>query len=172
MALVVEDGTGKSDAEAYDTIANISTYLTKYGEETTFDGLASDELREEATREGARYLDAVYGVRWLGTRTNETQALDWPRSGVYDYDGFLIDGSTMPQALLDAQAIAADRAAAGDDLMPDVTNPGTLKSKRSKVGELEVEKEWIGGQGMFKKYSLIEKLLAPLVASRHSVGLS
>ena len=83
---------------------------------------ASEADRETAKRKAAQYLDLQFSQRWRGERANETQALAWPRSGVYDDDGYAIDSDSIPQKLKDAEAVAAllyeaaHRGVAGDSL--------------------------------------------------------
>jgi len=101
MALVVEDGTGKSNAESYLSVADCDTYHTNMGNT----GWAGDAtVKEVALRKATKFLDNKFRLRWKGTRTNEDQALAWPRSNVEDIDGFYYDSDGIPQTLKDATA--------------------------------------------------------------------
>ena len=135
MALVVEDGTGKSTAEAYDSIANAAAYLLEVGS-STFNALATDALKEEAARRATRYMEARWRTRWKGNKTLETQALAWPRYNVTDEDGFTVDSDSVPLAVREAFAEACEIAStSGEDLEPDVTPP----VKVARIDVLEVE---------------------------------
>src|SRR5690606_27756416 len=77
MALIVEDGTGLPNAEAYISVADADSYFAKRGN-SAWAALTVD-AKEVALRLGADYMAAVYGPRWCGERLTDTQALDWPR---------------------------------------------------------------------------------------------
>ena len=71
MVLIVEDGTGKADAESYLSVADADTYHTKHGDSADWDGASTGD-KEEALRMGTQYLDATYNTLWIGSRANET----------------------------------------------------------------------------------------------------
>ena len=171
MALTPEDGSGLTDADSYDTLANVDAYLALYGAGAgaTWSALA-DAVKENHIRTATRYLDAQFGPaspgrRFKGVRTYQVQALAWPRARVKDADGYVVDSSgsdSIPQALKNTMAVLAEKSAS-EDLMPDQANPGSLSSKRVKVGSLEVEKGFVGGSRLAKFYRLAEGMLAPLL---------
>ena len=109
MALIVEDGTGRADAESYCSVAEAAAYFTKRGRADDWDGVLD---KEAALRSATDYLEQVYRGRWLGVRTTTAQALDWPRSGVPWLDSPL--GSRpddeVPRELKNACAELAIRA--------------------------------------------------------------
>ena len=100
MALIVEDGTGLPNAEAYISVADADSYFAKRGN-SAWSALTVD-AKEVALRLGADYMAAVYGPRWCGERLTDTQALDWPR-----------DEQGVPEAVKRANAELAVRASAG-----------------------------------------------------------
>ena len=172
MALIVEDGTGKVDAEAYVSVANADTYHTAYGNPAAWSGASTAE-KESALRIGAQYLDGKYALRWLGIRANETQALDWPRAGVEDSDGFLLDSDALPADLVRANAIAALKVINGDTLLPDLTSPGTIASEsKSMPGPFSKSVTYVGGKSPYVTYSLIDALLSALLRSGTAVHLA
>ena len=65
MAIVVEDGTGKSTAESYISVADASTYHTARGN-TAWAALTTDALREAALRKATDFMRQVYRSRWQG----------------------------------------------------------------------------------------------------------
>jgi hypothetical protein len=158
MALVVEDGTGKSDADAYDSLANIDAYHTNLG---NAGWTGTDAVKEIAIKKGTRYLDLHYGRRWRGSRSNETQALDWPRTGVTDDDSYSLDSDSMPADLLKACAEASLRALT-ETLIEDIDEPGTVVYEFIKVGPIEERNSYSGGKSQTKRYPLIDYLLAAL----------
>jgi hypothetical protein len=166
MALTVETGSGSSTADAYDTIANIETYLTSMGGPSAAWSALVEATQEPHVRKATRYLDVQYGRRWKGRRTYDAQALDWPRTGVKDSDGFVVPSNStdsIPTELKQALAILADTSAAPEDLIPDQTSPGTIKSKRVKAGSVEQDIEYVGGLSQEKLYRVVDQLLEPLL---------
>jgi hypothetical protein len=152
MSIVTEDGTGKSDAESFITLAEASAYHADRGN-AAWAALASDTLREQALRRATDYLEQVYGLKWKGERTKHTQALSWPRYDVCA-NGFDVDSDVVPVPVQRACAEMALKAAAGE-LAPDV---GRL-AKREKVDVLEVEYE--SGALPYVRYRAVDNLLAP-----------
>lgn len=75
MALVVEDGTGRADAESYAAVAFADAYHTSLGNEAW--GNAITDEKEAALRRATQYLDARY--TFTGNPLTTTQALAWPR---------------------------------------------------------------------------------------------
>lgn len=106
MALIVEDGTGKADAEAYISVADADAYFAARGNAAW--AALTPEQKEQSLRLGADYMGAVYGPRWCGERTTTTQALDWPRTGACG-----IASDVVPVAVQRANAELAVRSSAG-----------------------------------------------------------
>lgn len=69
MALILEDGTGISGANAYTTAAAITTYLVERnrGAETGWDGVSGTE-KNAAVIAATDYIETRYGLRFLGRR--------------------------------------------------------------------------------------------------------
>lgn len=139
MALEVEDGTGKANAESYVSIADCNAYAVKNGHTFAIDG-ADEALAEQALRRATTWLDAYLRSRLTGQRTNlRAQALDWPRVGVIDREANIILQDEIPREIIAAccEAAVREKAVPGS-LSPDVV-PGEV-TKRAKVeGAVEVE---------------------------------
>jgi len=166
MAIVVEDGTGKETADSYISINTADTYHSNYG--NTSWASTSEANKEIALRKATRALDAMFGGRWKGTRVRQDQALDWPRDGVVDRDGWEFDSDEVPAALEDATAIMALRSLT-EDVYPDLDNPGRIRSQRNKLAELEEDIEYVGGAAQVTKYRIVEDRVRQLI---HSAGHS
>jgi hypothetical protein len=95
VSLVVEDGTGLTNADAYASIATVDAYATARGLSTW---AGNDTVKEAAIREATIYLDASYS--WKGAIESEDQALAWPREGVTDKERREVTG--LPQRVIDA----------------------------------------------------------------------
>ncbi len=171
MTLVIEDGTGKADAESYASIADIAAYATARGLTFAITGGTNEADAEAAARRATVWLDATYRGRFTGRRTNgRAQALEWPRSGAYDNQvpPDYIESDEIPREIIDAciEAAVREKASPGS-LSPDVT-PGTV-AKREKVGALEVE--YFRGGGVADQRpiaTVIDDILAPLLGPRPS----
>ncbi|WP_212625075.1 DnaT-like ssDNA-binding protein [Pseudomonas sp. PP3] len=80
MALIIEDGTGKSDAESYASAEDLAMYAVKFGVAIPTEVPAQEAL----LRRSALAMD---GMTWKGRKSNSVQALSWPRRGVeLDYE--------------------------------------------------------------------------------------
>jgi len=162
MALIVEDGSAKSDAESYISVADADTYHTSYTGSADWSG-ASEAAREIALRKATLYLDLRCQGKWLGARYTEDQALAWPRMNVPDQDGFLYAVDEIPVALKRATAEAALRVIAGDDLLGVITEPGTVEGESVKVGPVTETINYVGGKPSSYVYPKIEALIQGLI---------
>ena len=169
MALVVEDGTGLSNADSYLSVADADTYHTAHGNPAAWSS-ASDADKEEALRLATQYIDVVYGRRFSGTKLAATQALRWPRNGVYDDEGQLLDNDSIPVRVEQATAELALRQL-GADLLPDEAEPGDIKKEKVKVGSIVEETEYVGGKSQTARFSKVELLLADLIGSSGNIQL-
>lgn len=121
MALIVEDGTGKPDADSYSTAAELVSYAARYGVT-----IPADEPAQEALlRRAALAMD---GMKWKGCRANGEQALAWPRRGVN------IDGENKPSDYIPARIQYGQMALAGeihtDDIDPVDKRRGAITLER------------------------------------------
>lgn len=162
MAIVVEDGTGKADAESYISVSDASSYHSARGN-AAWAALASDTVREQCLRKATEYLTQVYGQAWAGYRVTTTQALDWPRYEVPRRDigavGYLLafwSATEVPEPVKRACAELALRASSGD-LLGDVGRP-TIEET---VGPITVR--YAEGARQTTRYPAIEGMLAPLL---------
>ena len=169
MALIVEDGTGKADAEAFISAADASTYHTARGN-AAWAALASDTVREQMLRKATDYMQQIYKLRWKGVPVTTTQALDWPRAYVsreyvYSTAGTppsSIDGTLwwpsdeVPTAVARACAELALRAIDGD-LAEDLDVPVTSET----VGPISVT--YAAGARQTKTYRAIDAMLSPFL---------
>lgn len=133
MALVVEDGSVVTGANSYVSLAYADSYFEiDEGFFTTWDAM-DDATKEARLRWATRILDQK--VVWKGTKTLETSPLRWPRTGVYDREGDLIDAAEMPEQLLQVTLELAK--------FLETTNPTTSQGgdalKRIVVDVIELE---------------------------------
>jgi len=130
--LVAETGTGSSSANSYATIDEGDIYHEAHLYATDWTG-ASDDDKEKALIWASRLLDEQ--VNWSGGRYSQNQGLRWPRIGVYDADGWVIDSDEIPQAVKDAaceygRLLIASNLTATED---------TVGFRKLKVDVIEIE---------------------------------
>lgn len=113
--LVVEDGTGKSDANSYNDIATVTAYCNLRQDSFTARWAEADEPnRVAALIIATQYLD----LRWLweGAITNVgddltlPQKLQWPREFTLDDRSVEIDNDEIPDRISEAISEYAVRA--------------------------------------------------------------
>lgn len=80
MTLIIEDGTGRPDAESYASAEDLAMYAVKFGVTIPAEVPAQEALLRRAAL-------AMDGMTWKGRKSNSEQALSWPRRGVeLDYE--------------------------------------------------------------------------------------
>lgn len=137
MALVVEDGTGKADADALISVLDATAYHAGRGNAEWASATYDESDRETAIRRATAFLSNSF--TWAGLRTHaRNQALAWPRSGVVDQEGNGIKSDEIPIEVSDACAEIALRELVTPGAMnPDFTSSDLVK--REKIGAIEVE---------------------------------
>lgn len=167
MALVVEDGTGRVDAESYLSVAEADAYHTNHGN-STWSGAAA--VKEAALRRATRYLDGHYRARWKGFKRLRTQALEWPRYEVYDLSGYDIDSDSVPQAVKNALAEAALRELTdANSLQPDLSR--VVQSETVQAGPVSSSKTYSSEAVARTTYPVVDELLSALVRSKMTAKL-
>lgn len=157
MSLIVDDGTGLSTAESYISVADADTYIAAYkGADATWDA-ATDATKEIAARQATQYLDGFYS--WKGVTLTSTQALDWPRTGVYDERDGLIEG--IPTDLENATAEVMFLIVTGVTIIENVDR--SKQTTREKVDVIEVEYE--SGASVQPSFPTVGRLLSGLTVS-------
>lgn len=111
--LIVEDGTGRADADALTSLTYCDAY---HGAQGRADWTGEDADKEAAIRRATAYLSR--SITWAGVRTHgRSQALAWPRSGCVDIEGYGIKSNEIPSEVIDACAELA---------LIELTTPGAL----------------------------------------------
>jgi hypothetical protein len=164
MAIVVEDGTGKTASETYISEADATAYLTARRTSTQLTAwtASSSAEKESALRLAAQYLDTMYKEAWLAWRYSDDQALDWPRVGL-TIDNVTYDASEIPQQLIDATAELAIKVIDGDVLFADMADEGTIQSKTVRVGPITEGVAYAGGSRGIKRYRLVDAMISVLL---------
>lgn len=132
MALQLEDGTGRADAESFVSVTEIGNWASARG--LSFSGTVTEQ--EQHARKAADYLcNGVRFRRWRGTPTNALQALPYPRVSVVTDEGMALPDGTIPNRLKWAQSALAVMVSNGVDLQPSYKQGGAFVVSKS-VGPL------------------------------------
>ncbi len=155
---IVEDGSGKSDANSYVTLAEADQYVEDHGADARW-AAADQAAKEEALRLGTQYVDLKFGGRFVGYKARRDNALSWPRYSAVDEDGYAYDSAEIPVAVKTAAVEAALRHLAGDDLLGAIANPGELAAESVSVGPITESLQYVGGKSQVPYYPKIAGLL-------------
>lgn len=190
MTLVVEDGTGKANAESYVSVADFQTYATARGLDLSA-AFGDISLLEQALRRGTAYVETFWS-RFPGYRTNRRmQRLEWPRVGAYYFvpdsgraDAFYFGGrqdevftaqgydyiaaNVVPHEILDATCEAAVREVqVPGSMQPDLERGGAIQSIRA--GSVEVV--YAANAATNTVVQVIDGILSSLLLSGSGGGL-
>lgn len=168
MSLIVEDGTGKSNADSYVTLAECDAYHVNLGNsdwEIDEEDAANVAKRENAIKKATAFIDMRYGGRFKGVRSTAEQALLFPRDGISDNDGYVLEN--VPTAVKRATCEAALKIFLGADLMPDLDRGGKIISET--VGPISTTYSSSAPAGT--KYETIENLLRSCLNGGASVKM-
>ena len=133
MNLILEDGTGLTNANSYASVAEADAYHDSRLHSLAWTA-AQTPVKERALAMATTTLDAM--TSWHGTRQSAEQALAWPRTGVV-YDGLRINGDVIPAPLKRATAELA-RLLIAEDLTQDVAQ-NQVESLNLGDGALEIK---------------------------------
>jgi hypothetical protein len=163
MALIVETGGVIAGAESYASVADATAYWAARNEPSAW-AAASEAEKEVALRLATEWLDMTFGARWRGVKTDvDSQALDWPRAGALDHEGWQWDSDEIPQALLRATLEAAARQASSE-LGADVAAASSSIAKETKkAGPVSKSIEYVGEKMSEAIYTRVERLVAELI---------
>ena len=101
MATLI-DTAGATDANTYCSVADADTYLEEFRGHTSDWSSATDGDKGIALLWATILIDQK--CNWKGQKVTDTQALRWPRSFIYDQDGYSTDNTTIPTWLARATA--------------------------------------------------------------------
>ncbi|MBY0356210.1 MAG: hypothetical protein K2Q12_10865 [Rickettsiales bacterium] len=132
MALVVEDGTGINNANAYVSVAEADAYFTARNITSWVTRNTPD--KEKGILYATSFLDSQF--YWYGHIKRSEQALGWPRILVYDTEGRSLNSGAVPQRVKDAACELALEAL-DKPLSPSLARGGAIK--RQRVSSLEIE---------------------------------
>lgn len=113
VTLIVEDGTGKSNANALVDLAGFKAYCD--GQALSYSGFDDDALSGAIVRASA-FLANAY--KWRGSKVNSrAQTMPFPRLNLYDRDGLPVASNEVPREIV---------AACSEVALYEATNPGGM----------------------------------------------
>lgn len=162
MALEVEDGSGKTNAESYISVSDADAYHTAFGNATW---TGAGPLKEAALRRATRYIDGRYGGRFTGYKAQRQQALQWPRLDALDQSNYLLPANEVPTKLKQAAAEAAllELVTPGT-LTPRLERGGQVSAKTVQAGPVSSSTTFASGAPTRATVTVIDDLLAPLIS--------
>lgn len=105
MALIVEDGTGLNNSEAYCSVQFVNDYLGSIGLGDKWTG--TEVQKENYIRRGAEFIEDMFGHSFIGNKKSSTQTLSFPRRLLNQEVRIAYSDSGIPRKLKIANAIAA-----------------------------------------------------------------
>lgn len=155
MPTTIDATVGGSSANSYVTLAEANTYHDDRLHNAEW-AAASDDDKTRALLWAAQEIDKL---RYSGYIAASTQALRFPRTSVYDWDGRLLDSATIPIAVKDAQCRMALHLLRADTTLQESDDIDALK-----VGPISIEfnKSGISGTAMPDDVrSILQAFLSP-----------
>lgn len=169
VTLVVEDGTGKSDANAVISLAAFKAYLDERG--ISYSAYTDDQLNGALVRASAFLTNAFV---WDGLKVNgRDQTMSWPRVNMLDREGWTIPSTEVPREVVAACAEIAIYEAA----TPGAMNPSVVlaeKVRSEQVGSIRVEYAnlFTSASDARPTLTIIHDLLAPFLSRDRGSALS
>lgn len=115
ITIVVEDGSNVPNANSYESVANVRLYCTNRGVALP----VSDDTVAAWIIKGMDYIEAK-ACEFMGERTNATQELQWPRTGV-EINCQPFPDNEIPKQLKGALGQLVMAQNSGVDIMPNVS---------------------------------------------------
>ena len=130
MALIIEDGTGMSTSQAYQSAADVAAWLVARGL-SSFDAL-TEAAQESTILLETSQVDAFLRTRVSGRRVKSTQALLWPRLGATAVGYRAISSTETPGAITRSLAYRCEDRVSGAASLGEAAS-GVKRMKSAKV---------------------------------------
>jgi hypothetical protein len=111
MAITITATAGHASANSYITLADADTYHDGHPYASTWDDASADQ-KNRALVTATRQLDIWF--TWKGSTATSTQALLWPRVGVFGPSGYEEASNAIPTRIEEATAELARQLLAED----------------------------------------------------------
>lgn len=148
--LIVEDGTGVANANTYAD----ESYLATYASDRGYAIPGSVQLQQQYLLQAMDYL-FYFTDKWVGTKTDDANSLDWPRQ-----DGFKnsveIPSDSIPAELLNAQCQLVVELEKGTLLFPAPLQSTTEGLVIQKTVDVMTKKFTFNGLGVASSHRPIK----------------
>ena len=162
MTIIVEDGTIVEYSNSYVTVSGVDSYAIDYGYSDWT--ASSTSVKGVALLKAMRYIE---GLSFKGVRSTESQSLSFPRSDLYDKDGYLIADDSIPAVVVKAVCECSILSLPTSDI--ELQPAQTSDDKRSKLNIADViTEEWRAGVSRDKS-TVVMDLLKGLVKSSTTI---
>jgi hypothetical protein len=163
-AIIVEDGSIVTGANSYVTVSGVGVYALDYGYTTWSTSTAT--VQTQSLFRGMRYIE---GLNFKGFKSTEDQSLAFPRSDLYDKDGYLLEDDTIPLAIVNALCEATILSLPTSDvILQPATNQESYRTKLDIAGA--IKEEWnTKGNAIRDKSTIITDMLKGLVYSNNII---
>jgi hypothetical protein len=169
VTLIVEDGTGKSDANALVSLDAAKEYWDSRG--TSYSSYSDDQLNGAIVRASAFLTNAFV---WGGLKVHgRDQTMAWPRVNMIDREGWVVPSTEVPREVTAACAeIALYEAETPGAMNPNVVLAEKVRSEQ--VGSIRVEYAnlFTSASDARPTLTVIQDLLAPFLSSGGGSALS
>jgi hypothetical protein len=162
MAVVIVTTAGAMDANCYCDIPTAEAYFQTRGWVANWTNATPDQ-QTAVLIWASRLLDLCW---WYGVKTNYLSPMRWPRVGLCDRDGFIINYATIPLFIVQATAEWA-LALLGEDRTLD---EGGLVQYGGKVGPITDPNSYARKPMPDSVRDMISPYLANLPAGSGRVG--
>lgn len=153
--MTLDTTVGTSTSQSYASVAEADAYLAFRGDTSTWTALTVAQ-KEQKLQWAAVQLDTLY---FRGNKLTYSQALEWPRNGVVNKNGWYEQG--IPQPLKNAQAELAFQLIANDWTQ----GLGPITQDSMKVGSIEM------GRKSHRPFpAAVAALLRPFLAAMPNSG--
>lgn len=165
MAVDFDSEVGGASANSYATVSQYNQYRENHGLATVDTSDAEVQLIVATS-----WIESQYRTRWnTQNKTSSTQALHWPQSGSYYYDGTEIPDDIIPQQIKDAvYEYAITRASQSQTSLAPVESSNLKEQELDGVGRQEFFSQK-SGYGLPDSFKFIDTILRGLI-SRGSSG--
>jgi hypothetical protein len=163
VAVTIVATVGSASANSYVTLAEADSYMEARLNSTSWDDATTDN-QNRALVEASRELTSR---AWAGRRTDDTQALSWPRQWAHDPDNPIyayFDTDVIPQRVKDATCeLAFQFILAGTTDVAALE--GTAGIKSETVGPISVEYDTYSRAKGLARYPRVMDYIRPLLAT-------
>jgi hypothetical protein len=142
--------------DSYISLADANTYLASFG---PADAVLTTE---EALKRATKVIDRLYRGQFIGSKTDDAQPLEWPRSG----------DTTIPAVLGEATAEIAYSIESDASFKPYAQPSPLVKKESVEVDVVKTTFEYANGSSGTDPYYAITVILAPVLSTTGSGGIA